>query len=312
MTLASVAISSVDEAFEAVLQRIELNATRVALASQRYNAVKASIERALPGKTVRQIGSFQRKTKIRPQDLSDKLDIDAIVSFGPFRQYAPDGVTPSRALETVQNGLAANETYEVMPQVRDHPIMRLEYADHMSIELVPAYEDQTGQHPHGNGGPACYIVGSSSSHWRPADYDYDALMISTLNSATNGKLVPTVKLVKTVFRNQGVPLKSFHTEVLVANVVPAIISAWDSQKYRYGYEYILAEFLTRAASVVTSPVALGGSFSPPSASDLNGAMLGKIGQCFAERGLAAWQLCKKAGRDAVIGWHDFFGDPFPA
>lgn len=61
----------VDEAFREALGRIELNPSRVELASQRYNAVKASIESALPGKTLRQIGSFQRKTKIRPVDLSD-------------------------------------------------------------------------------------------------------------------------------------------------------------------------------------------------------------------------------------------------
>ncbi len=84
-------LAMLDEAFDELLSRIELNPTRVTLASQRYNAIKAAIENALPDKSVRQIGSFQRKTKIRPLDLSDKLDIDAIVSFGPFRRFATDG-----------------------------------------------------------------------------------------------------------------------------------------------------------------------------------------------------------------------------
>jgi hypothetical protein len=42
-------VISVDEAFSELLSRIELNSMRVALASQRYNAVKASIEQVLPG-----------------------------------------------------------------------------------------------------------------------------------------------------------------------------------------------------------------------------------------------------------------------
>ena len=96
---------NVTDAFSELLRRIELNRARVQLASERYNAVKAAIEKALPGKAVRQIGSFQRKTKIRPADLSDALDIDAIVSFGDAtRLGAPgeEGVTPSAAARTVK------------------------------------------------------------------------------------------------------------------------------------------------------------------------------------------------------------------
>jgi len=78
------AFSSVNEAFIELLKRIELNPARVTLASQRYNAIKTTVENALPGKTVSQIGSFQRKTKIRPADLGDALDIDAVVNFKRF------------------------------------------------------------------------------------------------------------------------------------------------------------------------------------------------------------------------------------
>ncbi len=46
------AFSNVNEAFEELLRRIELNPARVVVASQRYNAVKVTIERALPGKAV--------------------------------------------------------------------------------------------------------------------------------------------------------------------------------------------------------------------------------------------------------------------
>ncbi len=92
-------VTSVDEAYKELLSRIELNPARVALASQRYNAVKTALEAALPGKTLRQIGSFQRKTKIRPVDLSDRLDIDVVVSFGRFFQYAAPGIEASRLVK---------------------------------------------------------------------------------------------------------------------------------------------------------------------------------------------------------------------
>jgi hypothetical protein len=76
--LSSAKSRTVRGAFRDFLSRIELNPTRVQLASERYTAVKGVVERALPGKQVRQVGSFQRQTKIRPADLGDELDIDAL------------------------------------------------------------------------------------------------------------------------------------------------------------------------------------------------------------------------------------------
>lgn len=304
---------SVDEAFVELLRRIELNPTRIALASQRYNAVKGTIEGNLAGKTVRQIGSFQRKTKIRPNDLGDRLDIDALVSFGRFFAYASgsNGVTPASALQIVRNALSSNETYRVMPQQQDHPVIRLEYADQMSIELVAAFEDCTGQHSHGPGQHPCYVIGASPYAWRAADYDYDAQLISTLNAAAKEKLVPTIKMVKAYFRSRNVPLKSFHTEILVSNTVPTIIADWESKRYSYGYEYILAEFLRRAATIVGSPVSLSGSFSPAMDSDLSSSTLSELAMYLNKRADVAWQLSGDRSAGVISAWREFFGEPFP-
>jgi Second Messenger Oligonucleotide or Dinucleotide Synthetase domain len=309
-------LSSVDEAFRELLRRIELNESRVALASQRYSAVKATIESALPGKSIRQVGSFQRKTKIRPADLSDRLDVDAVVSFGHFYQYAAsntDGVTPSKALDIVRRALGSNQIYRVMPQQLDHPIVRLEYADQMAIELIPAYEDHTGQFPRPAGQPACYIVGTSSGSWRAADYDYDAQTISTLNASSDTKLVPTIKLVKAYLRNATVPLKSFHTEILVANIIPSTITDWRAKHYSYGYHHLLATFLSQASRAVTTPVTLQGSYSPPTNSGLSQSTLASVGTFLAARAEFAWKLCADTSLgSALAGWREFFGDGFPA
>jgi hypothetical protein len=305
-------VFSVDEAFRELLRRIELNPSRVALASQRYSAVKATIESALPGKTLRQIGSFQRKTKIRPADLSDRLDIDVVVSFGRFFQYAVPGTvgtTPAMALETVRQAIQSNQVYRVMPQQQDHPIIRIEYADQMAIEFVPAFEDLTGQHFHAPDGPNCYIVGSSPYTWIPADYDYEAQIISGLNSMSEEKLVPTIKMVKAYFRNASVPLKSFHTELLVANTVPNLVGEWRGKGYRYGYHHLLAGFLSQVSKTITSPAVLYGSFSPPVDSGLSVVTLSTLGTFLAARADAAWRLC---ATNETYGWREFFGEPFPS
>jgi len=305
-------VTSVDESFKELLRRIELNRSRVALASERYNAVKATVEAALPGKTLRQIGSFQRKTKIKPVDLSDQLDIDVVVSFGRFYAYATnptEGVTPDKALNIVREGLRWNETYRVMPQRQDHPAIRIEYADGVAIEFVPAYEDLTGQHSHGLSGPACYIVGASPYTWVAADYDYDAQIISSLNAVSEEKLVPMIKLAKSYFRNVTVPLKSFHTEILVANVVPPLISEWKAKRYSYGYQHLVAAFLGQVSKIITIPASLPGSFSPPMDSGLSSTTLLSASAFLAARSEAAWRLC---ATNTTAGWREFFGQPFPS
>ena len=76
-------VASVDDAFRELLSRIELSPFRLILASQRCNAIKASIESVLPGTTAHPIGSFERKTKIRPADHSDQLDVEVLaISLG--------------------------------------------------------------------------------------------------------------------------------------------------------------------------------------------------------------------------------------
>jgi len=310
------AFSTVGEAFTELLKRIELNPTRVALASQRYNAVKTTIEGTLPGKTVSQIGSFQRKTKIRPADLGDALDIDAVVSFGRFYKYAgagESGTTPSNALETVRRALVSDKTYRVMTPKKDHPVVTLQYADDMKIELIPAFADATGAHPHPGASIDCYIIGTSSGDWESADYDYDAAIISSLNGMTKQRLVPTAKIVKTYFRNVEMPLKSFDTELLVATIVPAIVAAWDAKNYSYGYEFILAQFLREASGLLTNPVQLQGSYTPPVDSGLTKSQLAGLGTFLKDRADEAWMLAKLEDKgQALRGWSDFFGDPLPA
>ena len=207
--------------------------------------------------------------------------------------------------------IASNEKYRVMPQEVDHPVIRLDYADEMTFELVPAFEDKTGQHQHADSQPNCYIIGASPTEWRLADYDYDALVISTLNSVAEKRLVPSIKMVKAYFRAAKLPLESFHTEILVASIVPNTVADWEG-KHDYGYPHILASFLSQAATVATRPVILPGSFSPPTNSNLPQEYLAKLGIHFAFRAEAAWQICADTNvNSAIARWRAFFGDPFP-
>jgi hypothetical protein len=309
----------IKEAFAATLSRIELNPTRVQLASQRYQAVKSVIEEALPERTVTQIGSFQRQTKIRPLDLGDKLDIDLLVKFktANWTLFGILGVweTPEAALDKIQKVLIADPTYKMMRPKPDAPTVVLTYADQFTFEFVPALVDKTGQYSHQTGEPDCFLVGVNRTTWSPADYDFDAAYISSLNKQTGGKLVPAIKLIKTFLRGQGLspdPLKSFHIEILCSLVVSPIIAAWDAYGLAWDYHQVLAAFLLNVGDHLDSPVKVPNSFSAPIQVKLSAADTQALKKKINQLGQSAQKLCRIKDIPAALkGWPAFFGSPFP-
>ena len=308
----------IKEAFAATLSRIELNPTRVQLASQRYNAIKQVIEQALPGKTVTQIGSFQRKTKIRPLDLSDKLDIDLLVKFKTvtslWGEFFGLWGTPGGTLKEIQKVLIADQTYRIMRPQPDTPTVSLTYADQFTFEIVPALVDKTGRYNHQPGEPDCYLVGLKRDTWSPADYDYEAAYISSLNTQTGGGLVPSIKLIKAFLRGHGLspdPLKSFHIEILCARIIPSIIASWEAYGLNWGYHQVLAYFLCNVGSQLASPAALPKSYSPPIQVNLSPTDMQALKSKVDQLGQSAQKLCRlKDTSDTLKRWHEFFGDPF--
>ncbi len=309
--------TAVNAAFAEYLSRIELNPTRRDLASTRYNAAKATLEAALHGASGRQIGSFQRKTKIRPLGLGDGLDVDALVVFGEARRYASDGagLTPEGAHSRVHRALTSNEIYKVMEPVKDAPTVMLEYADKdgFTIELVPAFVEVTGKYPRPPG-PPCYIIAGPGGQWLPADYDYDASVISGINqsAAVQKSLVPVIKLAKVFFRSMQIEWKSFHVEVAVATTLPDLLkrwvadgAVWDIPEAFMGCLYLIEGQMERALT-------LPGSYSPAVASGIDPSIMGKAREYVRNRAEEAQRLLKLDDSRALLGWRAFFGEAFPA
>lgn len=328
MALTSTGRLSVRQAFDVLLQGIELDSTRAKVASQRYQAIKETVEANASGKTVKQVGSFQRQTKIRPEDLSDGLDVDALVIFGSFTKFAApgeNGVTPAGALQQVNRALTAKDTYRIMEPELDSPVVVLEYADDFKVEFVPAFIDKRPQFSHGDLDIDCYIVPDGKGGWKTADYDYDAALISAVNGRTDvaGMLVPFIKMAKAYLRGAKVPMKSFHIEVLATLTIPKAIGTWSQQNRTGGYQHLLAEFLSSAPALMMGStlltqgfpvgVSLPGSFSPATDSGLSPDDAKAVVEFLKKRGDIAWKLCAITDdAQAVAAWKEFFGDPFPA
>ena len=307
------------EAFAATLSQLDFSPTCVELASQRYQAIKQTIEQALPGKTVSPIGSFQRQTTIRPPDGSDTLAIDLLVRCTTARWslFGIPGVwqTPASALHQIQRVLVAEQTYSLTRPQAATPTVLLRYADQCTFQLVPALVDKTGRHQHRPGEPDCYLVGVTRHSWSPADYDYEAASLSSLDLLTGGRLVPAIKLIKAFLRGQGFspdPLPSFHLELLCARILPPILVFWETYGLGWGYQQVLAYFLSNIGNQLASPVALPHSYSPPLQLNLSPADLYVLKNKVDLLGQAARRLCRLPETpDTCKRWREFFGDPFP-
>lgn len=306
MTMAN---SEVEAAFREYLHRIELNPARVALASKRYGAIKKQLESELSGALVKQVGSFQRKTKIRPESDNEALDIDVLVVFATAHEFSANGLSPADGLKRVKGGLTDDGTYEAMRPRTDAPVVTLVYADGFRFELIPAYQDRTGRHTTREDPPS-YLVATNDG-WCPNDYDYDARAITAINQSAvvRGKVVPLIKILKKFNRIHDIPLTSFHVELLVATKLVSRLKEWQAKGYTWGYRHMVAEFFSGSAGVIGQSLQVPDSVTPPYKSDLSLWTISSIRKRYEEFGSRAWRLCE-AEAD-LLAWAKFMGDPFP-
>ena len=159
----------------------------------------------------------------------------------------------------------------------------------------------------------------SPDTWDPADYDYDAQLITGINqsNAIAQALVPGIKLLKAFLRNQSIGLKSFHIEVLCALVLPSALSDWQARNLNWGYQHLLAHFLKNVRTHLTGPVSLPGSHSPAIDSGVGFLRLQQIGTALESLGETAWKVCELDDKQhntssALDYWRKFFGEPFPS
>jgi hypothetical protein len=131
----------------------------------------------------------------------------------------------------------------------------------------------------------------------------------------NEELVPFIKVAKAYLRNKGVPLKSFHIEVLASLIIPLGLKEWHSQGYTWGYGHMLAYFLHEASKYLNKPVRIPGSFSDDVSHNLSEEKGLQWGIWMNIQASEAWKICelrKQSESQAVAAWYRFFGSPFPA
>lgn len=300
--------------FQKLRTNLELNDTFKNIVQVRHAAVRSVIGNNLPSITdTKLIGSLQRQTRIQPRP-NDEFDIDILVILGDFSNWAYDGrgISAGQALQTIYGSAQQSDRYSTKNPQQDAPAVSLDFADRIKVELVPAYIDNVGIGPSGepvaSKGRGYWIP--KNGRWEHADYDFEADYISQLNTASDGWLVPTIKMLKAIRREYFPALRSFPMEILAAQVIPTVVGVRKSRGQQISWPILLEDFFGIAKSTLGTPLKIPASNSP--AVTLDPVSIQTIQHAFGviERHI---QVVNQATTDTagVEGWRQLFGDAFP-
>ena len=147
-------------------------------------------------------GSYSRNTSIRPPK-----DVDFFIVLND-KKYGD--LKPSELLNLLEKTLK-----EILPDTtifqQTHSVT-IEYDEEFSIDVIPAFEINSELYkiPH---------VSENSDIWLESNPKIHGEKLTEANDATNGLLVPIVKLLKAWKRDKCSYVKSFHLELLAIEII---------------------------------------------------------------------------------------------
>ncbi len=302
------------EHFQKLKSNLDLDPTLAISVSTRHNAIRTYLQNNHPSfKDSKLIGSVARKTRIKPGS-GKKFDIDILVVQGEFYNWVSvGGINPQQALDQLHTTVDTSSRYGDMNPYQDAPTVTVTYTDDIQAQLVPAYIDMIGRDPAGNNlgfvGRGYWVVKNGT--WQMADYDYEADYISRQNEASDGYLIPIIKMLKAIKQIYFPELDSFPLEILAAKNIPLSVLVRKANLLPISYEVLLQDFFADASAQLALPIGIPGSKSAPIRFDPDKAA--RIGSMFITianyiRAINALQF----QGEKVDGWRKLMPDHFPA
>lgn len=207
-----------DAYFVEMLGRLKLTKTQRADAKAKYNRVAKALHEEFystqyDGKTKLLIGSYGKKTNIRPPqdvDLLFKIPLDV---YEHYEQYNGNG--PSALLQKIRGILDKEyETSETPKAWGKVVLVKFPDGKH-DIELLPAYE----------AGDGVYKIPNTDNGGFFEDFDVgsDLSVVSESNAETGGVTRPLIKMIKKwKSLHSSLHTKSFEIEMYVADYLKSV------------------------------------------------------------------------------------------
>ena len=271
----------------------------------------AAIRSAIHCESSKLVGSLQRQTRIQPAP-GGEFDVDILIVLGQFDRWMPTGgITAAAAIQDLYSRVQESDRYSKKDPQQDAPVVTLQFANNVVIELIPAYRDNIGT----TIGGATYSP-KNRAYWIPkngtwelADYDYDAQYITNTNLGCGGYLVPAIKMLKSIKRIHFSSLNSFALEILAARWIPAIVEYQRARDLPVTYPSIIELFFSNASKSFAEPLLAPGSLSSPI--HLTNEIL-QLQSIFTAISAHIQKTIEQNYSQQPSGWRVLFGDTFPA
>lgn len=284
--------TSTAAAFQEFSNRLLLTEKQANLIGRRWGRVEADLDKHFPTSgnltiyETKLIGSAGRGTIIRPPDDIDLLAVFFAEDWGHWKNDSQRFLY--RVKETLDRGGAT------VVGARGQAV-RIFYESGAKVDAAPAF-------PHAKGG---WVIPRGDGGWMRTDPDKHAQFTRKANARLDNRLKPFVRKLKAWNRAHSLRLKSFHLEVMVAEVFQQMPS--NSRENSVTFFDVADIYLD-----VHDPANHSGDLSK----DFTARQLSEIKASFeaaskrAEKAVAAERL--GLHRDAIKLWRWIYGDHFPA
>ncbi|GAA4037708.1 hypothetical protein GCM10022281_18010 [Sphingomonas rosea] len=231
------------------------------------------------------VGSWAKKTRIRPpRDVDVLFELPASI-HARFEQRS--GNKQSQLLQEVKTVLANSFTRTAIKG--DGPIVLVSFASY-DVELIPSFQRLGGGH---------FVCMTSLGGWYKHEaYEAQNVAMTASNALSRNNTRDLVRMMKRWQSFCGVPLRSFHIELLAIEFIATWGNRGNSEVY---YDYMCRDFFAyimgRQNGYVYAPgtaetMSLGSMWSSKAQSALNRAQKACAHEANAEIGLAGeqWQM----------------------
>jgi hypothetical protein len=232
---------TVTEAFQTFKSELELPDTKQQEAANAQQKMRAEISKHLAVYDSFLTGSYRRHTKIDPLN-----DIDVFLIRNETRvglSTSGGGVLPNQALDQVTTAVRAAYPYATIKrQARSVNVKLPAYS--FGFDLVPAWL----RSPDGY-----WIPDTDSDGWLPTDPEKHAKLLTDANDVCELKLKPLIKMTKHWSRNNLELLRSFHIELICADLVSLKILKGNAS-FQIGFATVLVHLQSYIGKKMMDPI----------------------------------------------------------
>lgn len=234
-------MANLEQAFATFSSSLELTEAQRTNASKQHTALRKNLQRHLSTLDNFLVGSYARRTAIRPLN-----DIDIFVEIDPAT-LSPTPPTPEALLGLLKAAL--RKAYPDQTVTRQARSLHIEFSrTRIAYDIVPALTRPGGGYRIPDRAASSWVATNPKTHQR---------LSTEANERAGQKLIPLVKALKHANVAAGKPARSFHLEVLSWSIVTQKPQSWMA-----GLTTLVAGLEKEITAPCADPAGLGPNIEP--------------------------------------------------